>query len=62
MILLTATVSPDRWAFIWGSYGVFLLVFILLIVLAISGRKSVKQRLKQYYKRKDLLDTTDSKT
>ncbi|PWK49970.1 heme exporter protein CcmD [Pleionea mediterranea] len=58
MILLTATISPDRWTFIWGSYGVFLLVFIMLIVLAIAGQKSVKQRLKHYYKRKALLKNT----
>ncbi len=55
-MMVLATTPPDRWVFIWGSYGVFALVFIALMVAPIVWRSKLMGRLKQYYKRKQLLD------
>lgn len=58
-MMILATTSPDRWVYIWSSYGVFVLVFVALMVAPIVWRSKLIGRLKQYYKRKQLLDRSN---
>lgn len=59
MMFLTAATLPDRWEFIWASYGVFLLVFIGLAIAPIIWRKRIVRDLKRYYRRQSLLNKKD---
>ncbi len=57
-ILLAATV-PDRWEFIWASYAVFIVVFIILILAPVIWRNQLRKKLNQYYRRKELLKSSE---
>ncbi len=56
MLLLAASALPERWEFIWASYGVFLLVFIGLAFAPVIWRKRIVKDLKRYYRRQSLLN------